>query len=192
MNSGENISGATPAADEPKWFALRDLSRPNALKPGYMLISDIPGIEIFTPMKWRIVEKNGKSVRKHVPVIHDLLFARSTRPLLDPVVEDLTTIQYRFVKGGGYREPLTIPTAEMERFIRAVNGAERDTLYYANGELTPDMIGRTVRIVGGPLDGYEGRLLSIRGMRVKRLLVELPGFLTAAVEVAPEYIQFVK
>ena len=26
-----------------------------------------------------------------------------------------------------------------------------------------------IRIEGGPLDGYEGRLLSIRGARVKRL-----------------------
>ena len=42
---------------------------------------------------------------------------------------------------------------------------------------------------GEPLDGYEGRLLSIRGSRVKRLIVEIPGLLVAAVEVDPEYIR---
>ena len=36
---------------------------------------------------------------------------------------------------------------------------------------------------------YEGRLLSIRGSRVKRLIVEIPGLLVAAVEVDPEYIR---
>ena len=46
-----------------------------------------------------------------------------------------------------------------------------------------------VRIVGGPLDGYEGRLLSVRGSRVKRLLVDIPNLLVAGVEVQPEYIQ---
>lgn len=52
------------------------------------------------------------------------------------------------------------------------------------------MYGRMIRIEGGPLDGYEGRLLSIRGARVKRLIVEIPGLLVAAVEVDPEYIRF--
>ena len=35
----------------------------------------------------------------------------------------------------------------------------------------------------------EPRLLSIRGSRVKRLIVEIPGLLVAAVEVDPEYIR---
>ena len=52
------------------------------------------------------------------------------------------------------------------------------------------MIGRKVRIVGGPLDGYEGNLQKIQGAHVKRLFVELPNLLAAAVEVQPEYIQF--
>ena len=56
-------------------------------------------------------------------------------------------------------------------------------------ELTPAMYGRMIRIEGGPLDGYEGRLLSIRGSRVKRLIVEIPGLLVAAVEVDPVYIR---
>ena len=61
--------------------------------------------------------------------------------------------------------------------------------YFLVEELTPAMYGRMIRIEGGPLDGYEGRLLSIRGSRVKRLIVEIPGLLVAAVEVDPEYIR---
>ena len=52
------------------------------------------------------------------------------------------------------------------------------------------MYGRMIRIEGGPLDGYEGRLLSIRGARVKRLIVEIPGLLVAAVEVDPEIFDY--
>lgn len=51
------------------------------------------------------------------------------------------------------------------------------------------MRNRKIRIVGGPLDGYEGSLVSVRGTAAKRLLVELPMLLAAAVEVEPEYIQ---
>lgn len=53
----------------------------------------------------------------------------------------------------------------------------------------PAMRNRRIRIIGGPLHGYEGSLVSVRGTTVKRLLVELPMLLAAAVEVEPEFIQ---
>ena len=54
------------------------------------------------------------------------------------------------------------------------------------------MVGKYVRIVGGLLNGYKGRLMKLQGSRVKRLFVELPNLLTAAVEVQPEFIQIIK
>jgi len=53
------------------------------------------------------------------------------------------------------------------------------------------MLKRRIRIVGGPLDGYEGTLLTTRGSKVKRLLVEIPHLLAAGVEVNPDFIQLV-
>lgn len=53
------------------------------------------------------------------------------------------------------------------------------------------MCGRKIRIIGGPLDNFEGSLLTVRGSKVKRLLVELPDLLTVGVEVNPEYIQLI-
>ena len=52
------------------------------------------------------------------------------------------------------------------------------------------MYGRKIRIVGGNLDGYEGMLLTTRGSKTKRILVKLPNWLVAAVEVNLEYVQF--
>ena len=49
-----------------------------------------------------------------------------------------------------------------------------------------------IRIIGGTLDGYEGFLLTMRGSKVKRLLVELPSLLAASVEVEPEYIELLQ
>lgn len=53
------------------------------------------------------------------------------------------------------------------------------------------MHNRSIRIIGGLLDGYEGTLITTRGSRVKRLLVELPNLLAVGVEVNPDYIQLV-
>lgn len=78
----------------------------------------------------------------------------------------------------------------MTRFIKAVTTSENPK-YFMPGEVTEAMCGRAVRIIGGPLDGYEGNLLKIRGSHIRRLIVELPNFITAGVEVQPEYIQFI-
>ena len=86
---------------------------------------------------------------------------------------------------------MTVRDKEMDQFIMAVTSTETP-VYYQPGELTNAMYGKNVRIVGGMLDGYEGRLLSVKGMRKRRLIVDLPGLITAAVEVEPDFIQVIK
>lgn len=78
----------------------------------------------------------------------------------------------------------------MEKFIFAISNTD-SLIYYKPGELTEKMYGKRVRIVGGMLDQYEGRLLSVKGMRKRRLIVELPTLVTAAVEVEPDFIQII-
>ena len=124
------------------------------------------------------------------PFLQDLLFVHSEREYLDPVVERTPTLQYRYAKGLGYRQPVVVPDRQMDPFIAAA-GAVPGPRYYLPEELTPDMVGRAVRIIGGPLDGYEGRLLRLRGARTKRVIVELPNLITLAVEVQPEFIQLI-
>lgn len=48
------------------------------------------------------------------------------------------------------------------------------------------MYGRKIRIMGGRLDGYEGNLITKRGSRIKRILIELRGFFAVSIEVSPE------
>ena len=85
---------------------------------------------------------------------------------------------------------MIVRDADMERFIYAVNQSESPQ-YYLPEEITPNMYGRKIRIIGGPFNGYEGCLLTMRGSKVKQLLVELKGLLAVGVEVNPEYIQLV-
>ena len=169
-----------------RWFVMRDLKRANAKLPAYKMLAGA-GFEVFTPMKWQLVVRGGKRERISVPFMQDLLFIHGRRHDIDPVVRVTPTLQYRFQRNG-YCEPMVVRDEDMERFISVATGAESFD-YYLPGELTPGMLDRRIRIIGGPLDGCEGTLLTVRGSKTKRLLVELPDLLTVAVEVSPEYIQ---
>jgi hypothetical protein len=182
-----SLSG-TDASETPRWYVMRDLKRANARQHAYQLFQE-QQMEVFTPMKWQLSTVKGKHVRREVPYMADLLFVHDTRQHIDPLVESHPTIQYRWLRNK-FREPMTVSDAEMTRFIQAVRSTESPR-YYLPEEITPSMLGRAIRMVGGTLDGYEGTLLTTRGSRVKRLLVELPGLLTVGVEVNPDYIQFV-
>lgn len=175
------------ANDAALWYALRDLKRPNAKRPAYIELSEL-NMEVFTPMKWTLSVRGGKTERRMTPVLRDLLFVHGSMAEIEPLVRRIATLQFRYSRGG-YLKPMAVPEDDMTRFIRAVSASESPK-YYMPGELTPEMAGRAVRIIGGPLNGCEGRLLRIRGSRIRRLIVELPNFLTAGVEVSPEFIQF--
>lgn len=170
------------------WYVMRDLKRSNAKKPAYKQFNE-KDIEVFTPMKWRLKDKNGKQVREKIPFIQDLLFVHDSREVIDPIVQRTPTIQYRYCKGGEYRNPMTVNDTDMERFIYAVN-ASNNPKYYLPEEITPEMCKHEIRIIGGNLNGYEGFLLSVRGSKVKRLLVQLPKFFSVGIEVNPDMIEF--
>lgn len=177
-----------PPADK-QWFVMRDLRRRNA---NVIAIHDLAreGVEVFTPMKQMVMTVGGRKRRREVPVIQDLLFVRETKAALDPLVAKYLNLQYRYQRGRSIDEPMCVSDRDMTRFMRAVSATE-NPIYYTPGELTPSMLGKKIRIVGGPLDSIEGRLLSVKGMRKRRVIVEIPDFIAAAVEVAPEFIQIV-
>mgnify|MGYP000021224664 FL=1 len=189
VNSQEaqkTINGHEANGTGRQWFVMRDLTRPNAKMPAYKMLEKMK-IDFFTPMVHKLVMVNGKREDREVPFMQDLIFVHEVQAVIDPIVENVHTFQYRFLK---QRKPMTVRDADMERFIQAVESSEKPK-FYRPSEITPDMLSRKIRIIGGQLDGYEGTLLTLRGSKVKRLLVELPTLLAAAVEVQPEFIRLI-
>lgn len=178
-------------SDSSQWFVLRDLKRANAKTPAYKFLSGI-GFEVFTPMHWvmRVSPKGGKT-REYIPFIPGLLFAKSVRSELDKVIEKTETLQYRFVKGAPQNTPMIVPMDDMERFMRAVTTSRDTCIYYTPDEVTPEMLGKKVMIVGGALDGTVGHLLKRRGSKKKRLVLQIKDALVASVEFESDYIQLV-
>ena len=157
---------------------MRDLKRSNALLPAYKQLSQA-GMEVFTPMVSRVFSRNGKRIRKEVPFMQDLLFVNDVRQNLDLIVAKTPTLQYRFKKG---------PQDAMTRFIGATQ-ASANPKYYAMDEISDLMCGRNIRMIGGVLDGYEGKLQTIRGSKTKHLIIILPSLLAVSVEINDEYIE---
>lgn len=176
-----------------RWYVLRDLKRANANERAFQMLKRVEGepIEVFTPLMKRAYERGGRKIIVDVPVVSDLLFVHSSRRRLDPIIADTPTLQYRYVKGGKQNEPMTVRDEEMNLFMAAVSGID-DVKYYTPEEVSPALYDKRIVIIGGRLDGYEGRLKTTRGSRVKRLIVELPGLLAAGVEVDAQYIKLVK
>ena len=183
-----SMDEAQSSQDSLQWFAMRDLKRRHAKLPAYKLFENLK-VQYFTPMVHRLVVVKGKRIDQEVPFMQDLLFVKDTREHLDLIVESTPKLQYRY-KIGVQHTPIIVPTADMERFIHAVEASDNPRFYSPN-EVTPDMRNRQIRIIGGQLDGYIGTLVTTRGSKTKRLLVELPTLLAASVEVEPEYIQLV-
>ena len=184
------MEGNVPITEQPKqWYVLRDFKKWNAKSPGYKVLPEL-GIRCFTPMHWVVTNRLGKRRREYVPVIQSLLFAYDTKETLEPVVERDSSLQFQFRRGGGSSFLMTVPDNDMERFIKAVNN-DPSPIYYTPGELTPEKIGKEIIVNGGPLNGYRGVLLKMQGSKKRRLIVRIEGFLAAAVEVSPEFIQFV-
>lgn len=129
-------------------------------------------------MKQRVFTEFGKRVVRLIPYMPDLVFVHKTRAELDPIVAQFPLLQYRYVRGG--------------KQFEAVN--ELDMVeYYSFDEVSPRLYGKHIRIIGGRLNGFEGRLMSKRGSKTKRLIIDLEECnLSAAIQVETDYIQLIK
>ena len=59
---------------------------------------------------------------------------------------------------------MTVSDLEMDRFMQAVSSSDSPK-YYLPEEITPQMCGRKIRIIGGALNGYEAVCLKYEAAR---------------------------
>ena len=176
------------------WYVLRDLARPNAKNPAYKQLQAIPEMKdcVFVPLKQHVFTEFGKRVVRYVPYMPDLVFVHKSREELDPIVSKIGLLQYRYVRGGKQFEAMRVRHKDFEAFRNAVEGSE-NVEYYSYDEVSPRLYGKQIRIIGGRLNGLQGRLMNKRGSKTKRLLIDLQECnLSAAILVETEYIQLVK
>ena len=179
---------------EDRWYVLRDLARPNAKNPAYKQLQAMPEMKdcVFVPLKQHVFMEFGKRVVHFIPYMPDLVFVHKSKEELDPIVRNMKLLQYRYVRGGKQFEAMSVRAEDFKKFKDAVEQTD-NVEYYSYEEVSSRIYGKQIRIIGGRLNGFEGRLMSKRVSKFKRLLVDLEDCnLTAAIQVESEYIQLVK
>ena len=141
------------------------------------------GLEAFVPLTYEVKTHRGQKHRVLVPALSRLLFIKGT---LDEVKDYIAHAHYVvYIQKSTFsnkEEYLTVPTRAMENFIAT---------YFRPEEISLQE-GDKIRIKGGLYDGREGVIMHIKGKRNKHLVVQIPGFLAAAVELTPEMLELVE
>ena len=145
-------------------------------------------IEHFYPM--HIVERKMKDTeRKRIsvqPVLQTLLFVKSSKEILDPIVNELklrlslsSNVYYRDL---GTKKLITVPEEQMRNFIAVAGSGQEQVIYLSNEEVRLKE-GKKVRVIGGAFEGVEGILMRIQGE--SRVVVSLTNLFSVGTAFIP-------
>lgn len=172
--------------DNVVWFAV---SAPHQRELKAQKLLEGYNIETFIPMRYEVVESTKGKKRILAPAIHNLLFARTSRRLLQQIKTGIPYIQYKTRRENGRNVPIIIPDEQMEQFI-AVCSTHDDHLMFLQPEEVNLRKGTRVRILGGAFDGIEGVFVEMKGRRERRVVVLIEGLTAVATaEITPDLIE---
>jgi transcription antitermination factor NusG len=150
-------------------------------------------IEYFFPVyhKDRKIKGSERSEQVSLPLLSNLIFAKSSKDVLDPVLKEaklkLTIASDLYYRDFGNKRIIVVPENQMRNFIAVVRNETEQVIYLSNEEVNLKK-GVKVRITGGPFSGIEGVFMRIKGD--KRLVVSIPNLLSVATAYIPScYVQ---
>ncbi len=157
------------------WYPLRvTYSRELLLKE----ILDAEKIENFIPMHYEYIKKADRKIRKLVPVVHNLIFVRSSLQCIEDIRQSIAlSLAVRYIFNQELRRPITIPDSQMRSFI-AVSGNYEEQIVYLDPVATALQKGDRVRVTGGIFEGVEGVIIRVKGDR--RVSVCIQGVMAVA------------
>ena len=173
--------------EEKLWYSLGCLSPRQEIK-----IRDEArkaGFDAFVPLSYEVKTIRGQKQRKLIPALSGLIFAKGELETLKTYTQESAFPVYvRKSTFSNHEDYLVIPTKAMEDFIAVTEHREQHVSYFKPEEISLQE-GDRIRIKGGLYDGREGIIMRIKGKRNRHLVVQIPGFLVAAVELSPEMIE---
>lgn len=159
------------AYDVSCWYALRVTYNREMVVKRYC---DANKVTNFVPLAYKIREKDGIKVKKLEPAVHNLIFIKASRLLIN---ELKLKFPLRYIMDQGTGEPITVREEEMLHFMAVAGNYDQEIVYLSADELK-FKAGARVRITGGPFRGVEGTLVRVRNN--KRVVVQIRGFLMVA------------
>ena len=176
--------------EKQQWFVMRDLHRGPANQYVYEQLAP-NGFETYTPLVKSHKLVHGKAIIVERPYIRDLFVIHGLHSRIVSSMSPACRFQFRYRLGVSPASPLVVPDTAMEDFIRV--NRESDSPEFISPESIPsDARNRKIRVLGGPLDGVEGMLKTVRGSKFKTLYVELPGIMAISTVSQFDYIQILE
>ncbi len=174
----------------PEWFAM---SAPYRREMIAKELLDKKGIENFIPMRYAVVSNRlGHKSKRLVPAIHNLIFAHTTRTAIQAAKQGVNCLQYHTRLEEGRNRPIIVPDGQMEQFIAICNQQDEEVRFLSPEEIDLEK-GTRVRIIGGRFDGVEGRFVKVKGVRNRRVVVELEHITTVVLsEIEPDLIEVIE
>ena len=144
--------------NEQQWYAIRvTYSREMAAK-SYL---DSIGIESYVPMHFAERTYGGKRRKIWEPLIHNLLFVRTSADRLREI-KATTTLPIRYIMDRETKAPTVIPDNQMRDFMAVVATRNEHVEIVAPQDV--DLAGGdAVRVTGGVFAGIEGRYIRHKG-----------------------------
>ena len=153
------------------------------------LLSGKNGMTYFIPKQKVIRTYQGKKVITTEPVIHSLVFVFASQKQIVNfkryIFNDLQFVSWKRDNSTNY---LTVPSDEMDNFIRMCTQKEQEVTFYTPADIQVEK-GQKVRVHGGTFDKMEGILVKTYKKRNKQLVVIIPDILAASANVDPEYLE---
>ena len=118
-------------------------------------ILDAENIENFIPMHYEYIKKADRKIRKLVPVVHNLIFVRSSLECIERI-----------------RQSIALSLA-----VRYIFNQE-EQIVYLDPIATALQKGDRVRVIGGIFEGVEGVIIRVKGDR--RVSVCIQGVMAVA------------
>lgn len=142
------------------------------------------GIECYLPIQSEIRQWSDRRKKVERLVIPMMIFVHVT-PQERPLPLTLQAVS-RYMVLRGERHPAVIPDAQMERF-RFMLDYSREAVELCDTSLAT---GDRVRVIKGPLAGFEGELVTIGGKSKVAVRLDMLG--CAYVDMPVEYVERIK
>lgn len=166
-----------------QWYVLRVTYQRELLTKEYL---DKLHIENFVPI--RVVRRrnsNGQFFRAREAAVHNYIFVRSTRGVIDDLkTYQLPILRYVMHQQNGENRIMVVPDEQMRNFI-AIAGNDDEQVLFMPSDETVLSEGDKVRITGGVFEGVEGLFMRVKNARGKRVVVKIDGITAVATASIP-------